>query len=107
VAPNVIRHETIGRTKETFTGGGMQHQFSKAGMKKFVEPADAAPGDGHCPMNHGIALIMFTIQARKVEVAVCTLAGKVMDCTDDWLGLHEWRIEPAHAGCYLFFVAAM
>jgi hypothetical protein len=103
---NVIRHETIDRTKETFTGGGVQHHFPKAGMKNFVEPADAAPGDRHCPMNHGIALIMFTIQARKVEVADYTLAGKPMDCTDGWLGLHKWRLEPAHAGCYLYFVEA-
>jgi hypothetical protein len=73
---NVIRRETIGRTKETFTGGGVQHHFSKAGVERFIEPADASPGNGHCPMNHGIALIMFTIQARKVEVAVCTLAEK-------------------------------
>ena len=75
---NVIRHETIGWTKETFTGGGVQHHFPKAGMKKFVEPADAAAGDGPCPMNHGIALIMLTIQARKVEGPVCSTAGKGM-----------------------------
>jgi hypothetical protein len=41
---NVIRHETIGWTKQTFSGGGVQHHFPKAGMKKFVEPADAAAG---------------------------------------------------------------
>ena len=75
-------------------------------VEQFVEPAGAAPGDGHCPMDDGVALIMFAGQTRKIKAAVCSLAGKTDGITGWRLGLHWGRIEPTHVGCHDYFVAS-
>ena len=49
----------------------------------------AAPVDGHGPMNHDVALIIFATQAWKVEGAIDSLAGKAISCTDDWFRWHR------------------
>ncbi len=74
----MIRHQAIGRTEQSFPCGGVEHHFPKAGVKRFVEPALAALGDGHGPMDYGIALIMLAGQTWKVKGAAGSLAGKAM-----------------------------
>jgi len=66
----MIRHEAIRRTEKPFAGGGVQEQFAKRGVKRFVEPALPAVRDGKRPMDHRVALIIFAWQAWKIERAV-------------------------------------
>ena len=67
----------------------MKHYLAETRVNIFVEPAGAAFGDGHCPMNNGIALVKFAWQAGKVKAPVRALAGKARsfaDCTGP--GIH-------------------
>jgi hypothetical protein len=56
---NVVGHQALGRAAQVFAHSGVQHHLTEADVEKFVEPAGAALGDWHCPMNDGVALIMF------------------------------------------------
>ena len=63
----MIRHEAIGRTEESFAGGGVQEQFAKRGVKRLVEAALPALRDGKRPMHHRVALIIFAGKTRQIK----------------------------------------
>jgi len=61
----MIRHQTIGRAKQTFTRCSVKHEFAEACMKRVCEPTRCAVVDGQCPVNEGVPLIVFPWQPRK------------------------------------------
>ena len=73
---DVVGHQAINRAEQTFTGGGVKHDFSELRMKPFVQPAHAAQSNGHCPVDDRVTLIIFAGQSREEKAAVRALAGK-------------------------------
>ena len=63
----MIRHEAIRRAQQSFACSGVQHQFAKDSMKSLVQPATPTMRDGQRPMHHGVALVKFRRQARKIK----------------------------------------
>lgn len=62
----MIRHENIGRAKQTFTRGGMQQQFAESKMKEFIEPAGCTMFKSDCPVNYGKPLVKLRIEPREM-----------------------------------------
>ena len=73
---NMVGHQAIYRAKQSFARGSVKHYFPKTGVKTIGKPALSTLGNSHCPMNDGITLVKFARQARKMESAVCSPAGK-------------------------------
>ena len=63
----MIRHETVRRAKQSLTRGGVQHEFAKRDVKRFIKPALLAMRDGKRPMHHRIALIIFEGKTRQIK----------------------------------------
>ncbi len=66
----MIRHQAVSRAEQPFAGGGMKHHFAKRSMKCFVQPARATAGNGERPVDHGVALIVFTRETRQIERSI-------------------------------------
>lgn len=73
---NVVGHQAIGETEQSFPRGGVQHDFAKLRVEGGVEPAGAAQGHRHGPVDDGVALIMFPGQAWQIEAPVGSVAGE-------------------------------
>ena len=63
---NVVGHQAVGRTEQSFPGGSVQHQFAEAVMDGIIQPAGAPIKNRQCPMNSGAALIKFGAEAREI-----------------------------------------
>ena len=74
---NVVGHQAIGRAKKPFARGGVQHDFTKFCVKRFVQPAGAALGNWQRPVNDGVGLIKFSRQSGKIKAAVGSLTGVI------------------------------
>ena len=66
----VVRHQTISRTKQSLTRGSVQKQFTKRGVKCVLQPPLMAMRNRQRPMHDGIALIILARQAGKIERTV-------------------------------------
>src|SRR5438045_1148184 len=60
----MIGHEAIRRTEQALASGGVKHHFTERGVKSLVQPALSPVRDRKRPVNHGIALVVFTRKAR-------------------------------------------
>jgi len=67
---NVIRHQAISGTEDSLASGGVEHDFAKMGVKSFVQQSNAEHGDGHGPMNHGVALVVFARETLQVKAPI-------------------------------------
>jgi hypothetical protein len=67
----VIRHQAIRRAEKSLAGSSVEGDFAEARMEGIVQPARAAHGDGHGPMNDRIGLIIFARQALQIETPIC------------------------------------
>lgn len=68
---NVVRHQAVGRAEKTLARGGVEHDFAKAGMKCVTQPARAALGNGHRPMDDRVGLVIFPREALQIEAPIC------------------------------------
>jgi len=62
----MVGHQAIGRTPNLFAHCRVKHQFSKAGMKRFVQPAGGAMLDCQRPHDHRVILVMMAMQPREI-----------------------------------------
>ena len=99
---NMVRHEAISGTEQAFTRGGVEHDFTEMSVEQFREPARAAIGNWHCPMNYGVTLIMHARQTWKIKAPVDALAGETGGFADGRCGVHNRMIERTDVRCYLF-----
>jgi len=67
----------------------MEQDLSKLRVKSLVEPACAAQGHSHRPVNDRVALIILTRQAWKVETAIRSPAEKTIAVIVFTCGLHD------------------
>ena len=77
---NMVGHQAIGWADQPFPGGGMKHYLAESRVENFVQPAGAAQGDGQCPVNDRVALIIFAGQSREIKAPIHALAGKAIGC---------------------------
>ena len=61
---NVIRHQAIDRAEKPFPRGRVQEQLAEFPVERFVQPAGAPIKYRQCPMDDGVALIEFPLEAR-------------------------------------------
>ena len=66
---NVVRHETIGRTKNVVTRGSVEQRFTEAEMKLPGQPAFSTRIDGHRPMDRGVAAIRSRGEPLQIRMA--------------------------------------
>lgn len=68
---NVIRHQAISWAEQSLTRSGVEHDLTEVSVECIVQPAGAAQGDRHRPMNHGIGLIILAWKTLQVEGPIC------------------------------------
>ena len=102
---NVIWHQAVSGTGQAFACRRVKHDFAKAGVKSFVEPARAAPANRQSPMHDGIALVIFERQSWKIKAAIRTLTAKRMAIVAFVGGLHKEKLERIDIRCYPNLVA--
>src|SRR5215472_7396586 len=62
----VIRHQDVRWTEETFTGGGVQKQLPEMCVKTVVQPARGAWFQRNSPQDSGETSIMFWSKPRQM-----------------------------------------
>ena len=87
----VIGHQAIRRAEQSLARGGVQQQFAEGGVKFFVQPAAPAVGDGQCPMNHGVALVILAWQAGQIKRPVQV---RFVHGDGETVGTARRRIQP-------------
>src|SRR5690348_10490395 len=98
---NMIGHQTVTWTEQSLTRSSMQHYFTKTRVEDLIEPTGAAVGNGYCPVNDSVALIVFASQAGKIEAPVCAAAGEGILAGSGSRG-HSRRIERTDVRCDIF-----
>jgi hypothetical protein len=73
---NMIRHQAIGGAEHSLARNGVQHQFSKCLVKRFVQPALASSRHRQRPVNDCISLIILSRQAREMKPPFSPLSRK-------------------------------
>jgi hypothetical protein len=53
---NVIGHQDVNGTKQSFSRAGVEQQLAETRMESVVKPAGAPACNGHSPQDDGIAL---------------------------------------------------
>src|ERR1039457_3930093 len=62
----VVGHEAIGWTPNFFTNSRVQHEFSKTGMKRFIQPAGYAMFHSQRPHDNRMTLVMMAKQPWQI-----------------------------------------
>ncbi len=62
----VVGHEDIDGTEQSFARGGVEQQFAEVPVKRVVQPAGGAAFQGEGPLHHGEAAIKLRREAGKV-----------------------------------------
>lgn len=63
---NVVRHQAVSRTYQSFTRRRVKHHLPKRGVETVGQPALPAMGNRHGPENDGVGLIELTFQPRQI-----------------------------------------
>ena len=85
----MIRHQTINRTKQTFAGGSVKHQFPETLVKSGRQPAFGLVEHRQRPEHNGVTLIMLAGQTRQVERPVQRISRRL----DRTLEIHDKEIR--------------
>lgn len=72
----MIRHQTIHRADQALARRRMEHQFPELTVKRWREPAFGAVENGQRPVNHRIALVIFTRQTREIKRPIQRIAQR-------------------------------
>ena len=71
----MIWHQAINRTNQTFSGGGVKHQILETLVECGCQPAFGLVEHRQRPKNYSVGLIMLARQSRQGESAIEWIAG--------------------------------
>jgi hypothetical protein len=103
---NVIGHQTVGRAEQAFPCGSMKHDLSKPRVENIAQPARAAHGHRHRPVNDRVALVILTRQAWQVKTAIRSLVEKTTAVIVFARGLHDRENRAGSRRLPRFFIVA-
>ena len=61
----MIRHQTVDRAEQFFSGSGVEHQFAKSGVEWFIQPTLRSILQGQRPENNRVTAIVLARQTRQ------------------------------------------
>lgn len=65
----MVGHQAVGWAEKSFSGGGMEHQFTKLGVQGWCQPSTCARLQRIRPKHHGMTLILMSFQSREFAFA--------------------------------------
>ena len=100
---NVVRHQAVSRTYQSFTRRRVKHHLAKGGVKTVGKPALLTMGNRHGPEDDGVGLVEFTFQPRQIVGEIRTWFPFRMVGNGQRFRIHSLIMARTHVRGYVIF----